>query len=541
MNETKKSTQRQLSSSEIRTALMLPNGAETLYHQTDPLDTVPSVFELIDKEESVQAMAYLCRAAKAKQPRDKINALFNKSNREKLKIAINSNDPKLRKNAARLIGALCIPNDAHMLSDALFNESTLFVIPSMILSLGALSEKSSCARDAILNYQAPEASSDQARLVRDINEALTAARQKFIKREAHPFVSLDREYTIELCHPDSLGAALIYELNSMKKVKLISRSSSHITVQTDDLNALFNMRSFQEALFPVKAPDGGYTWTSIDYPAMAKAAHSMLTDLLRCHSGTPPYVYRIDTRVKDVDRREVARAMSMHLDADGIFENAATGYEFEIRIKSEGPHYALYIKLFTVADTRFSYRHLDVPASINPATAAALLGSVRDLKNYAPGARVLDICCGSGTLLIERERLYGAGKPSVSVGLDISRKALDAARKNAHAANSKAQFVLTDCLEYTVKPQERYHEVISNLPFGNRVGNHTNNRTLYEGIIQKLPDWLLPGGTALLYTADKKLLYKIIQKHSSKLQLLKEIKTASGGLSPSCFVLKSNR
>lgn len=527
-----------LTEAEIKSILRAPNGSETLYKAHDPELMVPRVFPLITADCAVQAMAYLSRAAKSKRPRAQINALLDKTDRTVLHNALTSNDPKLRKNAAKLMGALMDEHDAEPLISALSCETTLFVIPSLILALGSLAENSPAACDALLSFTPPESEPEQARLIRDIEESLAKARSKFIKRESHSFSGFDSEHTIELLYPEGLGAGLMYELGTAAGITPVSRSKSSVLVSASDYAALFRMRSFTEALFPVLTASGELTRQTLDYKELANDARKMLCDLMRFHSGEPPYAYRIENRLPRADRKAAARAFSEVLDADGMFQNATTGYELELRISGDEACHTLYVKLFTFPDTRFSYRLSDVPASINPATAAALLGSARDAMHYTEGARVLDITCGSGTLLIERERLCGAGRPSELLGLDISRRAIDAAETNAKAADSRAHFLHTDCLKYSVKPNERYHEVIANLPFGNRVGNHENNRTLYEGIARKLPEWLLPNGTALLYTADKRLLFRIVQRPDSKLKLLKEIKTVSGGLSPSGFVLK---
>ncbi len=54
--------------------------------------------------------------------------------------------------------------------------------------------------------------------------------------------------------------------------------------------------------------------------------------------------------------------------------------------------------------------------------------------------------------------------------------------------------------------KEQYDEVISNLPFGLRVASHGANRKLYSEFLQNLRGHPAPGGTAFLFTNDKKLL-----------------------------------
>ncbi|NCB30033.1 MAG: methyltransferase domain-containing protein, partial [Clostridia bacterium] len=164
------------------------------------------------------------------------------------------------------------------------------------------------------------------------------------------------------------------------------------------------------------------------------------------------------------------------------------------------------------------------------ATAAAVLRSVR--AHLAPNARVLDPCCGSGTFLIER----GLVSPCASLtGVDIAHAAVDIARKNAEAAGCPAKFMANDCLRFSA--QRPYDELIANLPFGNRVGTHADNRRLYAGILERLPQWLKSGGIAILYTMEYTLLKNLIRERPG-LSLLSQMRTEAGGLMPTVFVVR---
>ena len=82
------------------------------------------------------ALSALTALAKKQAGRQAIGRLL--SDRAGVYAALNSADPKARKNAARLLGALENPTDAKALAGALEKEATLFVVPSILLSLGSV-------------------------------------------------------------------------------------------------------------------------------------------------------------------------------------------------------------------------------------------------------------------------------------------------------------------------------------------------------------------------------------------------------------------
>ena len=135
-------------------------------------------------------------------------------------------------------------------------------------------------------------------------------------------------------------------------------------------------------------------------------------------------------------------------------------------------------------------------------------------------------------MLFEREK----AKPCKRLlGVDISEKAILAAKENAKTAGANVFFYNTDCRRFSL--HERADEIISNLPFGNRVGTHTDNVRLYDDLFMLMPKWLKEGGIAVLYTMENTLLMQKIRENS-RFELLRCIKTEAGGLMPTVAVLR---
>lgn len=441
-----------------------------------------------------------------------------------------SSSPKLRRNSARLIGQLSrSEQDAQLLIECLQSEEQRYVRPSLLLSLGSIGgEAAQAALDAYT--PAPPADETELKHYNEECEALRLARVSAVAHEKHKFIGLDCPYEIELTSPDRLSEQLRDELDDLGYRAYDVRRSS-VLVNTDDYNGLFSARCFSEALFLIARG------ISENPPTIARIAKEfMLNFMSSTHDGKPPYRYRIELMGEIEDKTAYKHALRDLIDCDTLI-NAPSNYEVELRIVACGNASRLYLKLFTHRDDRFFYRKETIPASMHPSTAAAILRLAEEYLTI--NARVIDPCCGSGTLLIER----GLLSPCAALtGVDISHAAIDAARKNANFAAirgvKQAKFVCNDILRFECKRQ--YDELICNLPFGNRVGTHSSCEKLYEGLLNSFPLLLKRGGIAVLYTMEFTLLKALIRERPG-IDLLKTERTEAGGLNPMVFVLRSNR
>lgn len=500
--------------------LSLPNGSEKLYEKA--VEAFPAAWALFAGEGDKRACAFLCRCAKRQAFRERMNELLGE-NREALRSALESDEPKLRQNAARLAGELGREEDVRFIVRALMREETRFVRPSMLLAIGAVGGDEA---EAFLNNYvvAPPKNENEKRNFEDERAALADAKKRFVKLEKHTFTGLVKPFDMELRTPRQLSGSLVYELGEMS-VRPEKELASAVVVKGRDVEALFSLRSFFELLFPIARN------IPIDAKRIAGLAGPFLAELMTSsHSGRPPYGYRVEIRGESAERAKLAKAVSALVDSD-VLVNSPGNYEAELRIEpDEHNKCAVYAKLYTVPDERFSYRKESLPASINPATAAAVVRYARDY--LTPGARVIDPCCGSGTMLFERERFI---ETQSATGVDIAHKAIDIARANAALAGSKAKFIVNDIRRF--EATRPYDELITNLPFGNRVGSHADNVSLYEYLVDALPRLLVRGGTAIMYTMEFTLLKKLVRARPN-LELAAEARTEAGGLTPEIFIIK---
>lgn len=534
-----------------------PNGPEKLFDSA-PVAAFEPCRELFCASQSdaerAQAAAFLIRASRRQAMRDMLVEGFA-ADSSPLITALGSPEPKLRRNAARLMGELKCESYLEPLFSALEAESTRFVRPSVLLAIGSCACVASdaaldAARKRLLLHKV-EAAHDQTeeKHEREERDALSAALARLTPVVKHQYTGFSKLEPVELRVSEKLGEALALELREIRAESAKAASdadfaaafeadkvfSDGVLLKARDIRALYAARSFYEALLPV-ARD-----VRMEPEAIAHAFRINALDALVFASHTPnaPIGCRIELRLADCDRGKTDRAGFIRQLAALLPKkllNTPSDYEIELRIE-QNAHRAtaasVYIKLFTVKDERYPYRVNALPASILPANAAALMRFASPYLNE--GARVLDPCCGSGTLLFERERLY-LKPPASLTGVDIAHKAVDMARENAVAGASKAKFIVNDLARFDA--DRPFDELVANLPFGNRVGTHSNNEALYKTLAGKLSQWLRVDGVAVLYTMESKLLSDCIKAQGGKFELLAHTRTSAGGLYPNVFVFR---
>lgn len=81
------------------------------------------------------------------------------------------------------------------------------------------------------------------------------------------------------------------------------------------------------------------------------------------------------------------------------------------------------------------------------------------LKRIQPGDRILDMCTGSGCILLS---LLHFTKDCKGVGADLSPKALEVARYNAHHLGMDCEFIQGDLFENI---EESFDMIVSNPPY----------------------------------------------------------------------------
>lgn len=460
------------------------------------------------------------------------NALDDKWSRLNYKPLINSarsDDPKVRKNAYIIMGELSGDILKKELIKALEREDTLMIIPSLILAIGnsLAYEALGLVKSKVEHYKQSLTDKEHSKALKEIIRAGDKTIDKlYTNNSRHIFKGFDRDVQIALSTMDINPDVTLYDAKRYYNAYL---KDNYVIITTKDYNKVFNLRTFYESF--IVFPD----WWGVDYSAsnIAKLlAKKLKVELLdKWHQSNAPYRYRIElkgnmiNRSSDIDNlvAEIGKAYG----SDMI--NSPSNYEMELRITVEDDKCNLLVKLYTLEDNRFSYRKRSLPASIKGETAAICMSLVR--KYLKDSSRVLDPFAGTGTMLIERAKL---NKDLSLTGVDISREAIDYLKENTQAAGVAVKAISNDIVNYN--SSEQYDEIISNMPYGLRVGTHKNNEILYLEFLRKAKTLISNNGLLILLTADYKLLKSIAWDEGFR--MIDEFIINSGGLMPHLIVFK---
>ncbi len=142
------------------------------------------------------------------------------------------------------------------------------------------------------------------------------------------------------------------------------------------------------------------------------------------------------------------------------------------------------------------YKRVHLAGSLKPPVAAALVA----MAELRPGDRVVDPCCGVGTIPIEAA-LIGA----VAQGGDRDVEALNGARANAAAAGVAVRFQQWDAqaLPLAVGAADC---CISNLPWGRQVVVDADLALFYQRSLTEMRRILVPDGRIIVLTSTPELL-----------------------------------
>ncbi|MBQ0004348.1 MAG: class I SAM-dependent RNA methyltransferase [Clostridiales bacterium] len=225
-----------------------------------------------------------------------------------------------------------------------------------------------------------------------------------------------------------------------------------------------------------------------------------------------------------------------------------TGCEYRIRFAALKNSFIMMIDTSGIGLHKRGYRVKDVAAPMKETLAAALV----QLSFWREGRELVDTCCGSGTIpieaaLIERNIAPGLGRrfaaeewdmiPSdmwkeerklayeaadydkeLSIkGFDIDRKALDAAKANADEAGVLEDMELLRMDMQKFEPGTEYGVVISNLPYGKRVGTDESILEIYKKfreLMENHPTW-----SFFLITSDKNIEKELDRKADRRRKL----------------------
>jgi release factor glutamine methyltransferase len=148
-------------------------------------------------------------------------------------------------------------------------------------------------------------------------------------------------------------------------------------------------------------------------------------------------------------------------------------------------------------------RLVTLPGVFRPISDTWLLADALDDEPLLPGARVLDLCSGSGALAIRAARRADA------TAVDVSRRAVAAIRLNARLNGVKVRALRGDLFDAV--PGQQFNAIVSNPPYVPAPSDELpargrtrawdagrDGRSLLDRICEQAPRHLRPDGVLLV-------------------------------------------
>lgn len=443
----------------------------------------------------------------------------------KLCALLEHEDPKVRKNAASILGKMESEDLLPVLFDAYKKEQTLFIRADYLKAmaetdcrplLGALKERLAQLRESEM---LPEERKHLQEEIRALQEIVL----RYEKRESHRFTGWDEPLEIILTVNRCLREVTARQIRTGKQTML----AGGIRIEGAKAGELRAIRTYREMLFPIRTEEinagkeSGKMSTEQAVQLGTTLAAPVLALAKRLHQGDGAFPFRLELKSKTEPERKgtLLRRISSAIEqaSGGELFNSVSDYELEIRLleRKDGAYLPM-VKFLTISDTRFAYRRDSVASSIAPVNAALVAELARPYLKE--GAQVLDPFCGVGTMLIERDRAVKAG---IMYGVDIFGEAIEKAKANTERADCQVYYVNKDFFEF--EHGYRFDEIISDLPQVTAAHPVDEIRGLYREFFAVAGRVLQAEALLVLYTTEPRLVsdavrerreYKIIEQHT---------------------------
>lgn len=179
-----------------------------------------------------------------------------------------------------------------------------------------------------------------------------------------------------------------------------------------------------------------------------------------------------------------------------------------------------------------TWRVCDMLGALNATIAHAMV----TMSDPRPNDRVLNLMCGSGTLLIERLRHSPA---EVVGGCDTEPMALRCATQNIAAGGFTEQIDLFDMDATRLElPDDCIDVVFADLPWGQLVGSHESNQVLYPRVLKEAARVTVSGGRGLFITHEIRLVEQVLDQLSDLWRVKASTRVFQGGLHPRIYELE---
>lgn len=165
---------------------------------------------------------------------------------------------------------------------------------------------------------------------------------------------------------------------------------------------------------------------------------------------------------------------------------------------------------------------------------APIASAMATMTDPTAADRCLNLMCGSGTLLVERLAL---GPAAAVGGCDTDPEALRCAGRNLAAAGLEADLFAMNATALDL-PDACIDVILADLPWGQLVGSHEANRTLYPQVLAEAARIAASGARAVFITHEIRLMETVLADMADRWHLHEAVRVFQGGLHPRIYRLE---
>lgn len=227
----------------------------------------------------------------------------------------------------------------------------------------------------------------------------------------------------------------------------------------------------------------------------------------------------------------VMMRLKTELAAKTVLQESDEEGDLLIRIRRDGEGWESLVRMTPRPLATRSWRVCNREGALNAAVAHAMIL----LTQPHPDDVFLNMLCGSGTLLIERLTHSPARS---AIGYEEDPMALRCAEQNVTAAGFSEQIRLRqgDARDMTLTAKS-VDVIVADMPFGNLVGTHESNLTLYPELLNEAARVAKPGARCVIISHEIRLMETLLDE-STHWKTEQVIRIMLGGLHPRIFVLR---
>lgn len=200
-----------------------------------------------------------------------------------------------------------------------------------------------------------------------------------------------------------------------------------------------------------------------------------------------------------------------------------------LRMKRQGNGWEVLIRLTPRPSATRQWRVCDFEGALNAPVAYAMGAMI------SPADVVVNLMCGSGTLMIEYPH-----QAKQLIGVDWDEAALDCAFANIQASSSTSHIELIKSdVASTPLSTSSVDALLADLPFGQLVGSHQNNQSLYPKILKEAARIAKKSAQFIIITHEIKLMENTLSKNQDwHVESVRRVSLR--GYHPRIFLLRKN-